>query len=204
MSIEEQYLLKDEKNKIVTINANFWNIQKIGISPVCIVAVIKPKFINIENEIGHKNELYKILRVISNRAAEHSLMRPMVGFIDIDGITKELKDQFLKWTFDQEWHKGDFILYLFEDSNDSTLKPDELLSYSITPLEKIIYKKNTREFYEEHKYRAGSHYEDELSNLIDGVINTEIGTDNFDPDQNIKEFKEFEKEILDSADEIGG
>lgn len=130
------------------INGIFWYSDKISLSNVCITLILEyEQKINEINEEDAKDELYRILKGVSNRAASRYLMRPVIGFISIHQDTSEKVIQLVnKWSADQDWHKGEFIIYPYykdEKASETYPKPEELLKYDLNQLNVTKYKIET-------------------------------------------------------------
>lgn len=112
----------------------YWHISRIRMSPVCIVVEVTAKPAPGSNDAEERKQtLYSLLKGISLRAMDRNLRRPMVGFIDTSKIQNTpLNDAMKTWVADQDWHQGDFILYLTDgsqinDARRTTPVPEELL-----------------------------------------------------------------------------
>ncbi len=133
---QKKFELKDEEGNTLTLSGHHWDVKSIEISPVCITVDVKHKSRGSTTD-SHwheaQNELFEFLKGISNIAADRNIMHPMIGFVttgtEKDETKKEeLQSKVLSWSADQDWHQGNFILYVTADSSDTVPKKDELLS----------------------------------------------------------------------------
>ncbi len=146
---QKDFGLKDEAGNTLTLSGHHWHVTSIEVSPVCIAVQVEHKSGESTTDSDWhevQNELFGFLKGISNLAADRNIMHPMIGFVtagaEEDEIKqKELKSKVLSWSADQDWHQGNFILYVTGDSSDEMPKKDELLSEHPNVLESNLYQR---------------------------------------------------------------
>ena len=115
--LPQEFLLADKDNKPVKITGNYWKAEEIYLNNICIA--VKLKLIKINDELENiKEALYSLLMSIVQTALDHDLLRPVAGIISIDNLGDDiLPKDIKKWGSDQDWHRGDFILFIEQDED---------------------------------------------------------------------------------------
>lgn len=196
----------DEIHEIdAKINGIFWYSDKISLSNVCITLILEyEQKINEINEEDAKDELYRILKGVSNRAASRYLMRPVIGFIYFHQDTSEKVIQLVnKWSADQDWHKGEFIIYPYLDNDDSGKypSPSELLNYKLEPLEDSVKITDINHFLNDNKVFFEKNTNTDEKRKVLEFLEKDCSGDN----EKVEEIKKnFQRFILNVKKEISG
>ena len=202
-------------NGTLTLQRKYFSVQKILLTPVCLLAEIKlPKNVAEDEFEATKNEIYQTLRSISQTAGDHDLLRPVVGWVKKDGLAPEIIAEIKKWEADQEWHQGDFLLYVQPSDADADETGAfkhliEELKNSAPDMFKIRWEKNqsAREFLEQFaKKHLESFYDEqkELFERLDRVISRDaVSKDEIKRDIKIS-LNRWKDTVLSRAEKAGG
>ncbi len=118
-------------DKPVAIRGRHWQTDRIYLNDVCLVVIVNP-VASTETDNSAKEELYGLLRRISSRALHHNLMRPLAAIVQKSDDSK-LPEGIANWGADQEWHRGEFTLYV-EDGRGVVPTAEELLDTKLKVL----------------------------------------------------------------------
>jgi len=143
-------LNKSTESKPVAVKGRYWIAENIYLNEICLAIwatpseKIKERTINSEEAINGiiKEELYNMLKGISQLAAEHDLLRPVACVMSEEDLIKSasLNDKEIKqikrWGSDQDWHRGAFTLYV-ESKNGSQDEPKNENGYCESVKERL-------------------------------------------------------------------
>lgn len=95
----------------------WWRRESIYLSDVCLAVHLSPTVSTLEDDreaATAKEALYTYLRRVGQYALEHDLMRPVACVMssDIHQPSSDLLAYLRSWGSDQEWHRGNFTLYV--------------------------------------------------------------------------------------------
>lgn len=66
-----------------------------------------------------KEELRTLLRFVANLAAEYGLLRPVAGMLLLDACDSDSEEEWVDvigaWAGEQDWHRGEFLLFVETD-----------------------------------------------------------------------------------------
>lgn len=122
----ETYRLRSKGEQALCINSDYWRCPGLYLSSVCMAVHLKPKetWSAPESMDKYKEDLRTLLRGLAQRLLEHNLWRPLVAVLEDD------KGRFAGLAADQEWHRGEFLLYAEKKEPASRLKkvlmPDDI------------------------------------------------------------------------------
>lgn len=108
----ETYRLRSKSEQALCINSDYWRCPGLYLSSVCMAVHLKPKEIwsAPESMDKYKEDLRTLLRGLAQRLLEHNLWRPLVAVIEMG--EGEYPRQLALLGKDQEWHRGDFLLFI--------------------------------------------------------------------------------------------
>ena len=103
---------------------------RIHLSTSVLCATVQPRQPSaLQRELSRcKEELRTLLRFVANLASEYGLLRPVVGFVLLDACPGTENDgqeeppdwmQHIQgWAGDQDWHRGEFLLFVEADHKE--------------------------------------------------------------------------------------
>jgi hypothetical protein len=151
------YLLKKTNGEPVVLSNRLWKVAGIYLSDICLAIRLEPnkQESNVNgNDQTRKDDLYALMRGIKNLAIEHDFVRPVAGIIakeDFDN-SNIAPETIQRWSSDQDWHRGAFILYVENGHSDCMKRLSDLLHPVIQPLSGLdLQPKEPRKMEEEFK-----------------------------------------------------
>jgi hypothetical protein len=133
------YLLKKKNGEPVVLSDRLWKATGIYLSDICLAVQLEPNMqegiVNADDQ-ARKDDLYALMRGIKNLAIEHDFVRPVAGIISkIDFAEPNvIPETIQRWSSDQDWHRGAFILYVENEPSDCMKRLSDLLHPVIQPL----------------------------------------------------------------------
>ena len=113
-----------------------WGITSVHLSASIMCVTLRPQRLS---SLMHpptretcKEELRTLLRFVAQLAAEYGLLRPVVGMVLLDacdsGSGKDWVDHVRGWAGDQDWHRGEFLLFVEMNHHDYCRRCVDLLA----------------------------------------------------------------------------
>ena len=129
---------KDYKDKVwglaEQVQRNGWHIEKELISTVGIGLIAKPP-----KGCWEKREIWKnlenLLGIIRDISIQADFLCPIV--VGLHGV-KEEKELLFRWQRDQDWHRGNFILFPYEMEDDDNSNIEAILHPHKVDLQRYI------------------------------------------------------------------
>ena len=96
-----------------------WGIMTIHLSASVLCATVRSRRPSaLQDKLSRaqcKEELRTLLRFVANLASEYGLLRPVVGFVLLDACPGLEIHNIEGWEVDQDWHRGEFLLFVETD-----------------------------------------------------------------------------------------
>ena len=114
-----------------------WGVTTVHLSTSVMGVTVRPRRPAAlqDEDLRHcKEELRTVLRFVAHLAAEYGLLRPVVGIVRLDPCTDSGNDvpSWLRtvrgWAGDQDWHRGEFLLFVETNENDYLRRCGDLLA----------------------------------------------------------------------------
>ena len=113
-----------------------WGITRVHLSASILCVTLRPQRLS---SLMHpparetcKEELRTLLRFVAQLAAEYGLLRPVVGMVLLDacdsGSGKDWVRHVCGWAGDQDWHRGEFLLFVETNHHDYCRRCVDLLA----------------------------------------------------------------------------
>ena len=113
-----QYRLPGKAGEPLRIATDHWYCKGLYLSSVCMAVHLKPTAKTLADSQGQaeaRDDLRTLMRGLGQRLLEFNLWRPLVGVLEDEG------KRFTALAADQEWHRGDFLLFVEETDSINRL-----------------------------------------------------------------------------------
>lgn len=93
------------------LSQGVWTLDAVYLSNTALVLDVGAPIGAAPRQLpAHRDELDRLARQLSHRAADHGVLRPVALVVRVE--SDELHAELNRWTFDQDWHRGEFLFYL--------------------------------------------------------------------------------------------
>ncbi|NKC15556.1 MAG: hypothetical protein GKR94_26175 [Gammaproteobacteria bacterium] len=144
MTSLDRYRLSGSNNGLLRIHNRYWDCAGLFLSNTCLAVHPRPRSPGAQ-EADEREALRTLLRGLGQRLLEFNLWRPVVAVLEV----KEDRDgRYTAWAADQDWHRGDFLLFV-EQAENVEKRLDDLLDpgHTLAKLQPAPREPRTDEWY---------------------------------------------------------
>ena len=110
-NLERFRLLRKDKERALCLHTDHWRSPGLYLSDTCLAVHLIPRNDPNAKDGEAKDDLRTLLRGLGQRLLEFNLWRPVVGVLETS------VREYQNWSKDQEWHRGDFLLWIEASEN---------------------------------------------------------------------------------------
>ena len=121
MATLEEFQLHDAGKQPLCLHTEHWRCPGLYLSNTCFAVHIVPRDGVGPNDENARDDLRALLRGLGQRLLEFNLWRPVVGVLETP------LQEYQHWSKDQDWHRGDFLLWIETSKKDVGKRLADLL-----------------------------------------------------------------------------